>query len=214
MCEMSRTFWDRIAGWYDLAEVCNGRTVRGMAAAVARRVPEGADFLECAAGTGEISLAAAPFVRRALCTDLSLSMLDRARQKAAGQRLGNIDFAQWDLMNLPEKDGAFGAVCAANVLHLLEQPAQAVSELWRVTAPGGVLLLPTFLIGEARPLMRRIIAFYQLLGFRPKHTFSRQSYQDFLQGLGLPLTELTVIPGRLPVGLAVFYKPNLREEIL
>ena len=205
---MSRTFWDTIAGLYDLAEKTNGKAVRGMAAEVARRLPEDTEFLECAAGTGEISLAAAPFSRRVVCTDLSLPMLDRARQKAAKQGLTNIEFQQRDLLRLPEEDGTYGAVCAGNVLHLLDDPAKAVAELWRVTAPGGVLLLPTFLMGESGLLMNLLVSLYRLLGFRQKHTFTRQSYRAFFESLDLPLAELAVVPGRMPVGLAVLRKPN------
>ena len=205
---MRRTFWDNIAGLYDLAEKTNGKAVRGMAGEVTRRLPETAEFLECAAGTGEISLAAAPFARRVVCTDLSLPMLDRARQKAARQGLTNIEFQQRDLFHLPEEDGTYGAVCAANVLLLLDDPAKAVAELWRVTAPGGILLLPTFLMGESGPLMNALVSLYRLLGFRQKHTFTRQSYRAFFEGLGLPLAELAVVPGRMPVGLAVLRKPN------
>ena len=208
---MSRTFWDRFAGWYDLAERTNGRAVRGMALEVARRLPENTDFLECAAGTGEISLAAAPFVRRAVCTDLSPAMLDRARKKAAKRGISNIGFQQRDLFHLPEGDRTYGAVCAGNVLHLLDRPEDAVTELWRVTAPGGVLLLPTFLMGESGPLMNALVALYRLLGFRQKHSFTRRSYRAFFEDLGMPLAELTVIPGRIPVGLAVLRKPITRE---
>ena len=208
---MNRTFWDNIAGLYDLAEKTNGRAVRGMAAEVTRRLPENTDFLECAAGTGEISLAAAPFVRRVVCTDLSQSMLDRARKKAARRGLTNIEFQQRDLFHLPEEGGIYGAVCAGNVLHLLDHPEDAVAEIWRVTAPGGCLLLPTFLMGESGPLMDALVALYRMLGFRQKHTFTRQNYRTFFECLGLPLTELASIPGRMPVGLAVLRKPNIQE---
>lgn len=208
---MNRTFWDKIAGLYDLAESANRRAVRGMSRAAARHVPVGSYMLECAAGTGEISLAAAPFAEKVLCTDLSLPMLEQARRKAARQGLSNIEFAQRNLFHLPDRDGAFGAVCAANVLHLLDAPERAVAELWRVTAPGGVLILPTFLMGESGALMRGLISLYRLLGFRQKHLFTRQSYQAFLDGLGLPVCELTVIPGRLPVGMAVIQKPQIPE---
>lgn len=208
---MSRTFWDRIAGLYDLAQSANRRAVRGMAAEAARRVPVGSDMLECAAGTGEISLAAAPFAGRILCTDLSLPMLEQARQKAARRGLSQIEFAQRDLFHLPDPDGSFGAVCAANVLHLLDAPERAVAELWRVTAPGGVLLLPTFLMGEAGPLMKGLISLYRLLGFRQKQLFTRQSYRAFLARAGLPDCQLTVIPGRLPVGMAVIQKSIVPE---
>lgn len=208
---MKRTFWDRVAGVYDLAEAANRRAVRGMAQAVARRVPVGSNMLECAAGTGEISLAAAPFAGRVLCTDLSLPMLEQARRKAVRLGLSNIEFSQRNLFHLPDTDGSFGAVCAANVLHLLDAPEEAVMELWRVTAPGGILILPTFLMGESGPVMKSMISMYRLLGFRQKHIFTRQSYQAFLEGLHLPVSELTVVPGRLPVGLAVLQKPEFPE---
>ena len=208
---MSRTFWDRFAGLYDLAERTDGRVVRGMAAEVARRLPEDAEFLECAAGTGEISLAAAPFVRRVVCTDLSVRMLDRARKKAAERGISNIEFQQRDLFRLPERDGTYSAVCAANVLHLLDCPEAAVAELWRVTAPGGILLLPTFLMGEAGSLMNVLVALYRLMGFRRTYSFTRQSYQALFQSLDLPPAELAVIPGKIPVGLAVLRKSNIRE---
>ncbi len=208
---MNRTFWDRIAGLYDLAESANRQAVCGMAAEAARRVPVGSDMLECAAGTGEISLAAAPFAGRVLCTDLSLPMLEQARRKAARSGLSQIEFAQRDLFHLPDADGSFGAVCAANVLHLLDAPERAVAELWRVTAPGGVLLLPTFLMGEAGPLMKGLISLYRLLGFRQKQLFTRQSYRAFLEGADLPNCQLTVIPGRLPVGMAVIQKSIVPE---
>ena len=200
------TFWDRIAGVYDLVERANHRAVRGMAADAAGRIPRGGTFLECAAGTGEISLAAAPFAARVLCTDLSLPMLDRARAMAARRGLVNIEFARRDLTRLPEADGTFDAVCAGNVLHLLDAPEKAVAELWRVTAPGGVLLLPTFLQGESGPLMRVLVFFYRALGFRPKRRFTVESYRAFFGSLGLPLEEIAVIPGRMPVGMAVLRK--------
>lgn len=208
---MRRTFWDRFAGLYDLAEGANGGAVRGMVEQVVRRLPTDAVFWEYAAGTGDISLAAALRVRRVVCTDLSLPMLDRARSKADKRGLSNISFQQRNLFHLPEGDGTCGAVCAGNVLHLLDRPEDAVAELWRVTAPGGVLLLPTFLMGEAGPLMGALVALYQLLGFRQKRAFTRQSYRSFFVGLGLSLSEFVTVPGRMPVGLAVLQKPNIRE---
>lgn len=204
---MGRTFWDRIAGLYDLAERSNKKAVRNMVRETVRRVPADVDFLECAAGTGEISLAAAPSVRRVWCTDVSLPMLEQAKAKADRLGLSNIEFARRDLLHLPEGGGTYGAVCAANVLHLLDRPEQAVRELWRVTASGGILLLPTFLQGEAGPLMRAVIPLYKLMGFRPKHAWTMDGYQRFLEGMGLPIREIVWISGRLPVGLAVLEKP-------
>ena len=140
---MARNFWDRWAGLYDLAQRANSKVNREMVRAAAARIPAGADVLDCAAGTGTFSMAAAPRAARVLCTDLSLPMLDRARSKAEQLGLGNISFAPRDLLNLEDPDGTYGAVVAANVLHLLPEPGGAVRELWRVVRPGGVLLYST-----------------------------------------------------------------------
>lgn len=51
-------FWDKIAGVYDLAESINGDVYHEMCAQTERLVPAGAKVLDCAAGTGELSLAA------------------------------------------------------------------------------------------------------------------------------------------------------------
>lgn len=94
-------------------------------------------------------------------------MLDRAKEKAQQRGLSNITFAVRDLTALPDPDGAFDVVVAANVLHLLPDPEQAAAELWRVTAPGGKLILPTYLQGEAGPGFKLLIALYKLLAFAP-----------------------------------------------
>ncbi len=127
------SFWDRVAWLYDLVERSNRAVNAAAADRVAELVPAGARVLDCAAGTGEFSLTAAERAGSVLCTDLSLPMLERARKKAQKRGLTNISFAQRDITALPDRDGSFDAVIAANVLHLLPQPERAVRELWRVT---------------------------------------------------------------------------------
>ena len=105
-------------------------------------------------------------------------------------------------------DGAFDAVIAANVLHLLPAPEQAVRELWRVTAPGGRLLLPTYLQGKVGAAYGAVIKIYHGVGFHYEHAFTPETYRTFLERLGLGRATVEIIPGRLPVGLAVLQKPE------
>ena len=200
------TFWDRVAWLYDLVERSNRAVNAAAAARVAGLVPKGARVLDCAAGTGEFSLAAAERAEMVLCTDLSLPMLDRARKKAKKRGLTNISFAQRDITALPDRDGSFDAVIAANVLHLLPQPERAVRELWRVTAPGGRLILPTYLLGKAGAAYGSMIKIYQGVGFHYEHAFSPESYRAFLEGLGLGPVSLEVVPGRVPEGIGILEK--------
>jgi len=200
------TFWDRWARFYDLAERSNRAVNRAAAARVGSLVPPGARVLDCAAGTGEFSLAAAKRAGSVLCTDRSEAMLDRARGKAKKRGLSNIEFAVRDITALPDPDGSFDAVIAGNVLHLLPEPEKAVRELWRVAAPGGQLILPTYLQGKAGAAYGTMIKIYQGVGFHYEHAFTPETYQTFLERLGLGRATVEVIPGRLPVGLAVLQK--------
>ena len=178
-------FWDRVAGLYDWVELTNRRVNSAAAVRVARLVPEGAKVLDCAAGTGLFALAAARRADSVLCTDLSQAMLSRAEKKARKQGLSNICFAVRDLTALPEGNGSFDVVIAANVLHLLPEPETAVRELWRVTAPGGRLILPTYLQGKAEAAYGTMIKIYQGAGFHYEHAFTPGTYRTFLENLCL-----------------------------
>ncbi len=199
-------FWDRVAGLYDWVELTNRRVNSAAAVRVARLVPEGANVLDCAAGTGLFALAAARRADSVLCTDLSQAMLSRAEKKARKQGLSNICFAVRDLTALPEGNGSFDVVIAANVLHLLPEPETAVRELWRVTAPGGRLILPTYLQGKAEAAYGTMIKIYQGAGFHYEHAFTPGTYRTFLENLCLAPVELEVIPGHVPEGIALLEK--------
>lgn len=199
-------FWDRVAGLYDWVELTNRRVNSAAAVRVARLVPEGAKVLDCAAGTGLFALAAARRADSVLCTDLSQAMLSRAEKKARKQGLSNICFAVRDLTALPEGNGSFDVVIAANVLHLLPEPEMAVRELWRVTAPGGRLILPTYLQGKAGTAYGTMIKIYQGVGFHYEHAFTPGTYRTFLENLCLAPVELEVIPGHVPEGIALLEK--------
>lgn len=202
---MKRSFWDRFAFAYDWAEMMNSRAVKAMVQQVGHLTPPGSLALDCAAGTGELALAMAVRARRVVCTDLSEEMLDRAKGKAARRGISNIDFQVQDLTCLEMEDNTCDAVAAGNVLHLLEHPERAVAELLRVTKPGGLVILPTFLQKENRGL-RAAVGLYKALGFRPVTDFDARSYRAFLEGSGARLRQYTVLPGRIPVGLGVLIK--------
>ena len=204
---VSKSFWDRWAWFYDLAEWSNRKAYAGAAARAAELVPEGARVLDCAAGTGAFSLASAKRAGSVLCTDQSEAMLDRARKKAAKLGLNNIGFAARDITALPDPDGAFDAVIAANVLHLLPEPGIAVQELWRVTAPGGRLILPTFLQGKVGAVYGALIKIYQGVGFHYEHAFTPETYQEFLERQALGPVTVEVIDGKVPEGIGILEKP-------
>ena len=122
---VSRSFWDRVAGLYDLFEWSNRKVNTAARTRVGELVPSGARVLDCAAGTGEFSLAAAKRAASVLCTDQSEAMLARARKKVRKHGLSNVTFARRDLTALPDPDHTYDAAAAGNVLHRVRVPVAA-----------------------------------------------------------------------------------------
>ena len=80
--------------------------------------------------------------------DLSLEMLDRARELAAAQHLDNIEFVHGSVTDLSAfADHSFNAIMSTMALHHLPQTAdldQTFAEAARVLAPGGGMYIVDF----------------------------------------------------------------------
>lgn len=202
--------WDKVSWIYDIMEIFNRKTNKGIEIAVAREIPKGARVLDCAAGTGMLSMAAAEKAKHITCTDLSKNMLINAMQKARKRGIHNISFARRDITALKDKTETYDVVMAGNVLHLLDDPAQAFSELLRVTKKGGKLIIPTYLLGETNIIWKFIIDIYNMLGIGFKTKFTINDYMDFIaenaEKAGCAEYSTEYIYGTLPAGFAVIKK--------
>lgn len=204
-----KNFWDKIAGVYDLAESVNGNVYHEMCAQTERLVPAGAKVLDCAAGTGELSLAAAKKAESVVCTDLSENMLKTARRKAGFFGAENISFETRNIFELKDPDESYDIVIAGNVLHLLKNPQGAINELWRVLKPGGKLLLPTFTTKNRGKLL---IGLYKKLGFDQEESYSPAEYKKMLEECGLGRVYTKLIKGMIPCCYAVIIKNGTDES--
>ena len=204
-------FWDKVAGLYDIAESFNGKVYRKMTETVTELTPAGARVLDIAAGTGQLSLAAAKKADSVLCTDMSEKMLEKAKRNAMRKGVVNIDYATRNIFHLPDEDETYDVVIAGNVLHLLENPEDAVRELWRVTKRGGRILLPTFVLGKCSPTSEEhfknvSIGFYKLIGFDPVTDYTPAQYRKMLTDCGLGEVRVKLIRGKIPCCFAVILK--------
>jgi len=89
--------------------------------------------LDSGTGAGTLALALAPLVREVVGVDLVPELLERARDGAPK----NVTFVEGDATKLPFESGSFDLSCSRRTLHHIARPERAVSELARVTAPGG-----------------------------------------------------------------------------
>ena len=195
-------FWDRVAPLYDLVvNTLNRRVYDGTGGAVARLIRPGDTVLECACGTGAISVAIAPVCARLVATDYSEGMLKQARKKLAKHL--NVTVEQADITDLRYADDSFDAVVAGNVIHLLPEPGDALKELKRVVRPGGTIIVPTYVSltdGANNPIPRLL----SRLGVRFQEHFTPASYRAFFERMGCMDVTYRVVRGRIPCVIASF----------
>jgi SAM-dependent methyltransferase len=111
----------------------------------------GQRVLDVAAGNGNVTLAAARRWCRVTSTDFVPSLLERARERAAAERL-EVEFQQADAEALPFADDSFDAVVSTFGVMFTPHQERAAAELIRVCRPGGKIGLanwtPDSMIGK------------------------------------------------------------------
>jgi SAM-dependent methyltransferase len=96
----------------------------------------GQRVLDVAAGNGNVTLAAARRFCRVTSTDFVPALLERAKERAAAERL-EIAFQPADAEALPFPDDAFDAVVSTFGVMFTPDQDKAAAELIRVCRPGG-----------------------------------------------------------------------------
>ena len=201
-------FWDKISPLYDLFEqVYNGKVYRGTGEKVAEFIEPNDTVLECACGTGAISVSIAPKCRRLIATDFAAGMLRQAAKKC--RKFGNVIVRRADITALKCKDNRFDKVVAGNVIHLLPNPEQALHELERVVKPGGRIIIPTY-INMSKGTGTAAVKFITLLGADFKRQFDLESYKQFFADMGYANVEYHVVDGRMPCAIAVITKKRTK----
>lgn len=198
--------WDKAAPFYDLFEdLYNSQVNARLCETVASYIDEGDYVLECACGTGMLSFPITAKCDKLLATDYSVGMLKQSMRKCLRLRQENIRFARASVLELPYADGAFDKVVAANVIHLLSDPAKALRELERVCKVGGEMIIPTYINVGTRSASAAA-RWLEKLGVSFKRQFTYEGYRDFFASLGYAGVEYMLIEGRMPCAIAVIEK--------
>ena len=139
-----RDAWDMIAAGYDEFVTPSG----GMALAerALRRVGLRLDmrFLDVAAGSGALSIPAARLGAQVLAVDLSPAMVERLNTRAREEGLSNLEGRVMDGTALELEDNTFDISGSQFGVMLFPDLKSGLSELARVTKPGGHVLMVVY----------------------------------------------------------------------
>lgn len=198
-------FWDMVAGAYDFFErLYNRRCYDGTGIRVAREICSGDDVLECACGTGSISVRVAPVCRRLTVTDFSAGMLRQAEKALSG--FDNVRIRRANILDLKVPDGSYDKVIAGNVIHLLDDSYGAVNELLRVCRAGGKVIIPTYINMKHSGGSSLMVKALDKAGAHFSKQFSYESYRQFFKEGGYENVSFDTVEGRMPCCIAVIEK--------
>lgn len=205
-------FWDKVAGVYDIfVNVINRKTHKQLKKIVRNLIEPYDIVLECACGTGLLSAVIAPKCRQLTATDFSEKMLKKAEKNCRVFR--NITYAQTDITALPFADCSFDKVVAGNVIHLLDNPLTALSEMNRVCKDGGMLIIPTYMNKDDKGKTSGFAGAVGKAGADFKRQFTVNSYKQFFLDAGYPDVKVALADGRIPCAVAVMRKALKDESV-
>ena len=135
-------------------------------------------------GTGNAAALLAPHVARVIAIDQSDAMLTAVRKRLAHR--ANIEVRAGAIEALPLDDESVDAITCVLVLHHLENPAHALSQMARALKPRGVALILD-MVGHDHAEFRRTMG-HKRLGF------DEGDMRSFLQDAGFERVRLTRVP--------------------
>lgn len=152
--EANRQYYDAFAADYERQRGQNDpggyhELLDELEAGYVQRFGQGRDVLEVGCGTGLVLLRLQQFARRARGVDLSPGMLEKAQQRGLDVTLGSATA-------LPFPDDSFDVTCSFKVLAHVPDIEKALSEMARVTRPGGVVLAEFYNPFSLRGLAKRL----------------------------------------------------------
>jgi ubiquinone/menaquinone biosynthesis C-methylase UbiE len=152
--DRSRAYYDAFSKRYD--ERRGGREPFGyhdlvddLEVEMVERFARGRDLLEVGCGTGLLLERFGRFARKARGIDLSQGMLERAIARGLDVTLGSAT-------ELPFEDASFDVTCSFKVLPHIPDIRRAVSEMFRVTRPGGFVIAEFYNRHSIRALAKQV----------------------------------------------------------
>lgn len=117
----------------------------------------GERILDIAAGTGTSSVALTKTGAQVVAADFSEGMIRVGKERHADNPL--LDFVRADATELPFADGEFDAVTISFGLRNVVEPRKALDEFFRVTRPGGRVVICEFSTPPLAPVRAAYFAY-------------------------------------------------------
>lgn len=203
-------FWDRQAESYAAKPLDNPEAYQRKLDVIREHLEPHDVLLDVGCGTGSLVLDLAGEVAHGHGVDLSPEMMRIAREKAEKQGADNVTFHVGADDALPDLEaGSLGAICAFNILHLVDDRAGLLRRLFALLEPGGVFVSSTPCLGGGWVPFRVILPVMRLFGMAPTvHVFDIATVRRDIEEAGFVEIMAPEVGAESRIAFLVAKKPS------
>ncbi|MEO0770247.1 MAG: class I SAM-dependent methyltransferase [Cyanobacteria bacterium J06649_4] len=163
----STRFWNKVAEGYSKQPIADEAAYQKKLQITREYFQLDMKVLEFGCGTGSTAIAHAPYVQHIRAIDFSSNMIEIAQAKADAQNVQNVTFEQASIDTLSVSNETFDAVLGLNVLHLLENKEETISQVYDMLQPSGVFITSTVCMGDTMAWFRLVAPLGKFLRLIP-----------------------------------------------
>jgi len=182
-------FWDRISKGYDRNDKAD-ETYLKMLDIMRGYLNKDDTLMDLGCATGSISIDLSGSVRKVVGIDISPEMVRLAKEKAKTHRVENVYFARSTIFDERYEPGTYDSVMAFNVLHLLDDPGNAIKRINDLLKENGIFISNTVCLGEKGRLIGGLMTIVSKIGLMPKvNKFSVSELKEMIERNGFKIIE-------------------------
>jgi len=150
------------------------------------------ELLDIATGAGNVALAFAPRVARAVAFDLTPAMLDQTLKTARERGLTNVEVVQGMAEDMPFEDASFDIVTVRLAPHHYADIRRGVHEMARVVRPGGKVLIVDTTVPEDDTLDKEINEIEWIRDHSHVRNYRVSQWQEMVESAGLKVRSVRI----------------------
>ena len=189
----SEKMWNQLAKNWDTPGVSLGENDLKIIERTKKYLDASSVVLDYGCATGSIALEIASMAKDVRGIDISANMIEIARTKADERGIKNIAFTKAAIFDESLGKESFDVILSLSILHLVEDPTQAMDRINQLLKPGGVFISATPCLGEkafVSILMNIPIYVLSKMGLIPSiNFFSASSLVESITNEGFQIIE-------------------------
>lgn len=209
----SAKFWDKMALGYSKRPVSDEDAYQIKLEKTREYFTPEMSVFEFGCGTGSTAIKHAPYVKKILAIDFSIKMIEIAREKAAKNKITNVEFKHGSIEEFDAPDHLFDVIMGHSILHLVDNEADVIKKVYELLKGGGIFVTSTICLGDSfkSKLIKNIASLASYFNLLPKlNSFTENELSEMFTKAGFEINYRWQ-PNKNSAVFIIATKPSLRH---